>query len=122
MTSTIWWQGPKPSCSRAIFVDIVPVRPNPEPMIFSPIRVGPSAGVSRNLLKREIRLANDSLVHKRKVFSGHEGDSASPDRPEPSRGVRGADVRRERGRGGGDARKDTFGNQPCARPVARPGR
>ena len=33
MTSTMWWQGPKPSSSSAILVDMVPVRPKPEPMI-----------------------------------------------------------------------------------------
>jgi hypothetical protein len=34
-TSTMWWQGAKPSCSRASLVESVPVRPSPEPITFS---------------------------------------------------------------------------------------
>src|SRR5579863_3801997 len=34
-TSTMWWQGPKPSMLRAVCSDLVPVRPNPEPTTFN---------------------------------------------------------------------------------------
>src|SRR6056297_2988214 len=33
----MWWQGPSPSRSRAFLVDMVPVRPKPDPMIFNAI-------------------------------------------------------------------------------------
>ena len=35
LLKVMWWQGPKPICSSASLVDIVPVRPNPDPITFN---------------------------------------------------------------------------------------
>ena len=40
-TSTMWWQGPKPSMFSAVCIDLVPVRPRPEPTTFNAMTVSP---------------------------------------------------------------------------------
>src|SRR6056297_1636040 len=120
MTSTMWWQGPSPSCSNAIFVDIVPVRPKPEPITFNPIGTGPFMVLTVGLLS-EISLRQAATSLKRMVFSADEGNSATPDRPESPRGFRGADAGGQRRGGREEAQQDPLGGQPRARPVARAG-
>ena len=40
-TSTMWWQGPTPSMFSAVCIDLVPVRPSPDPTTFNAMIVFP---------------------------------------------------------------------------------
>src|ERR1700761_4974388 len=37
----MWWQGPKPSMFSAVCIDLVPVRPSPDPTTFRAMSISP---------------------------------------------------------------------------------
>src|SRR5688572_10743524 len=82
-TSIMWKDGPKPSCSRAPFSDIVPVRPKPAPITFisflssSPAQQHQSNGHARADRCEDAQLARAGVAHAL-GFPEHEEAGSRP--------------------------------------------